>query len=313
MATAEKPLKGPNWAYAVINELTLINFDRYRETIARVRLKKAPVPQIASCGTPEGLLSGYYKFFIEEPATNSRILYGSTRDNLHNIGSDYIETLRSAYDERQLEAYLDGKFVSVLGNRFYYSYDPQVNDDDSLVENPDYPVLISMDFNVDPMVATVWQWQMDGSIAAVHEIILRENADTNKMARALIDQGYKPDRTEIYPDPAGNARSTKGQPDIQILRNHGFYNIKMRPHAPPFRKRQLNVCNLLEKKKVKINPKHCPWMKRDLLLVTQDQSTLEKEKSSRELTHSSDGMDYMIDILFEYSGRKPDSKVFSIR
>lgn len=313
VATAEKPLKGPNWGFALINELTLIPFERYRETIARVRVKRARYPQIASCGTPEGLLTGYYKFFIEEPDASSKVLYASTDENLHNLSGDYIKSLQSAYDQRQLEAYRHGKFINSIGNRFYYSYDPEKNNDVNTKEDLNFPVMVSMDFNVDPMVANVWQWQNSGALASVGEIILRENADTNKMAQALIARGYTPDRTEIYPDPAGQSRSTKGQPDVVILKNHGFYNIKVRPAAPPFRKRQLNVCNLFEKQKIVINPKSCPWLHRDLLLCTQDQVSLIKDKSSPELTHNSDAMDYLMDIVFEFSGRKPQSGQFRIR
>lgn len=313
VATGEKPLKGPNWAFAVINELTLLEFDRYREVIARVRVKKASYPQIASCGTPEGLLSGYYKFLIEEPGPNTRIIYGSTDDNMDNLSPDYIASLSTAYDQRQLEAYRHGKFINIQGNRFYYSYDNEKNIDLTLKENYDDPVLLSLDFNVDHMVGTVWQWQTDGSLGAVNQVVLDQNADTNKLAKALIAKGYTPDRTEIYPDPAGKARSTKGEPDHQILRNHGFYNIKVRSAAPSFRKRQLNVNNLLDKRRLKVNPKLAPALHRDLLLCTQDTVTLEKEKSSAELTHASDGLDYMCDILFEFSGRKPPSTTFTIR
>jgi hypothetical protein len=312
IATGEKALKGPNWAFACINELTLLEFERFREVIARVRLKKASYPQIASCGTPEGLLTGFYSFFIENPGPNTRIIYGSTDDNLHNLNADYISSLETAYDQRQLEAFRHGRFVNMQGNRFYYSYSHETN---SCLTKEDQgnPILVSCDFNVDPMVATIWQWQMDGSIHAVNEIVLKENADTNKLATALKARGYTPERTEIYPDPAGNARSTKGQPDIVILRNHGFFNIKVRSKAPPFRRRQLNVNNLFEKRKLFINIKACPTMHRDLLLCTQDQVTLEKEKSSPELTHSSDGLDYMADILFEFSGKKPETSIYKLR
>lgn len=313
VATGEKQIKGPNWAFAVINELTLLPFERYREVIARVRLKKARYPQIASCGTPEGLLTGFYSFFIEQPDPRAKVVYGSTDDNLVNLSDDYVQSLESAYDQRQLEAYRHGQFVNILGNRFYYCYDPQRHDNKDLVEDPDAPVLVSMDFNVDPMVATIWQWQSDGSIGAVDEIVLKLNADTNKMAQALMARGYHPDRTTIFPDPAGNARSTKGQPDVVILKNHGYYNIKVRSQAPPFRRRQLNVNNLMEKLRVRLNIKKCPALHRDWLLCTQDLVTLEKEKSSPELTHSSDGADYMFDILFEFSGYKPQTSVFKLR
>lgn len=310
--SAEKQIKGPNWAFAVINEVTLIDFARYQEIIARVRLKMATHPQIASNGTPEGLFSGYYDFFIENPRKGARVIYGDTRDNLQNLSSSYVESLHQAYDERMLEAYMSGKFISMVGNAFYYSYSDK-NVDSTMVEKEDYPVFITMDFNVDPMVATIWQYQADGSLGAVNEIILKQNADTNKMCTAMVSRGYVPDRVSIFPDPAGNARSTKGRPDNVILKEHGYYDIRVKGAAPNFRKRQLNVNNLLEKVRLKVNKLKCPWMHRDLLLCAQNTITLEKMKDNPELTHSSDGLDYMCDILFPFSGAKPSGSVVKIR
>lgn len=312
VATAEKQLKGPNWAFAAINELTLIPFERYKEVRARVRLKKSKYPQIASCGTPEGLLTGYYDFLIENPKENVKVIYGSTKDNIHNLNSDYLDTLRDAYDERALAAYMEGKFINTLGNRFYYAYD-ETCQDINMVEDSNAPCLLSLDYNVNPMVGTIWQWQNDGSLGAVGQVVMKDNANTNTYCGMLKDADYTPERVAVYPDPSGNSRSTKGQPDNTVMRNNGYYNLKVRSHAPPFRKRQLNVNNLLSKRRLKVNPKLAPALHRDLLLCTQDQETLEKEKSSPELTHASDGMDYMCDIEFPFSGTKPMGSVIKVR
>jgi len=83
--------------------------------------------------------------------------------------------------------------------------------------------------------------------------------------------------------------------------------------APDFRKRQLNVNNLLDKGLVKVNPKTCPGIKRDFEGVEQDVATLGKIKKNPKLTHFSDGADYMLDILFPMSGHKPQSRVIKFR
>lgn len=316
VVTGENKTKGPNWAYALINELTLIDFERYREVIARVRLKHSNCPQIASCGTPEGVLSGYYDFFIEKPKPTIKVIYASTADNEENLGKDYVESLKSAYDAKALEAYLHGKFITMSGNGFYYAYDPEINEDKSIHENIDAQVHVFMDFNVSPMMATCWHiHEVDGKrhLKGFDEIIIEDGADTKLMAQALMARGFTPDRTHIYPDPAGQARSTKGQPDTVILKNAGFYNIHVRSKAPSMRKRQLAVCNLLEKGQIRYNPEKMPHMRKDFLLVEQDKVTLEKVKKNPSLTHASDGLDYGVDILFEFSGTKPISSVYKLR
>jgi hypothetical protein len=90
--------------------------------------------------------------------------------------------------------------------------------------------------------------------------------------------------------------------------------VRVKNAAPRFRTRQLNVNNLLDKGRIKINPKRCPGIKRDFQGVEQDIITLEKSKKSPLLTHFSDGLDYMCDILFPFSGEhRPNSGEVKIR
>lgn len=314
VTTAEKKIRGPNWAYAGINELTLIKFVRYKEVLGRVRVKKAKFPQVVSNGTPEGIASPYYEFFVEKPKPTAHIIYADTRANAHNLQDDYIATLEESYDPIMLDAYLKGLWVNMTGNRFYYSYEPHRNDDKTLVEDENQVVHVSMDFNINPMTAVIWQ--KDGNeMHAIDEITLggTQGANTKNMCDALKARGYHPDRTIIYPDPAGKARSTKGPSDITILQNEGFIQIRVRNAAPRFRHRQLNTNNLLSKGILVINPDKCPKLKKDLIGVEQDPITMEKLKDNPELTHYSDGLDYMCDILFPLSGTKPDSRQSKIR
>lgn len=317
VATAEKRLRGPNWSYAAINEVTLIPLVRYREVVGRVRVKGARCPQIASSGTPEGIASEYYEVFVEKPWNGARVIYGDTRNNLKNLAAGYYEQLENSFDRIMLDAYAKGLWINMTGNRFYYSYDPNRNDDPKIGPPVNERtgelemVHVTLDFNVEPMAANIWGYDGMG-VQAFDEITLND-ADSNKMALALIARGYTPDRTVLYPDPSGKNRSTKGLPDIQIFKNHGFQNIRYRSKAPGFRERQLNVNNLLEKGVIRINPVKCPELKKDLVGVEQDRVTLEKIKLNPKRTHHSDGMDYMLDILFPYSGRKPSARIVTHR
>jgi hypothetical protein len=311
VVTGNEKIRGPNWAYAVINELTLIPIVRYREVIGRVRIRKAACPQIASCGTPEGTASEYYTFFIESPPARCKIIYGDTRDNAKNLDPSYIETLESSYDKIMLDAYLKGMWINMTGNRFYYSYSPDMNDDPT-IKKPDYAVVhIGMDFNVNPMTCSMWIY--DGLHLKGFDQIKLQDADTNKMCMAIKARGYDPSSCIVYPDPAGQSRSTKGQPDVEILRQHGFLNIRVKKQAPPLRQRQLNVNNLLSRGVIKINPLTQKDVKKDLEAVEQDPITLDKLKKNPNLTHFSDGLDYLCDILFPYSGTKPQTSQRTIR
>jgi hypothetical protein len=213
-----------------------------------------------------------------------------------------------------LDAYMKGMWVNLNGNRFYYSYDAKRNDWNYQYQNMDETRTVHcfMDFNVENMVCT--QWHLIGNqLFGIDEILIPNNADTAKMAQALINRGYTPDRTILYPDPAGNQRSTRGLPDIQILRNAGFHQIKVKPAHPTFRQRQLNVNNALEKGWIHVDPIRQPTLKRDLLAVEQDTATNEKVKKNPKLTHASDGLDYGCDFIFPFSGQRSLPSVVKFR
>jgi hypothetical protein len=315
VASAEKKLRGPNWGYCVINEVTLIPLMRYREALGRVRDKRSVISQIASVGTPEGTGSEYYEFFIEKPPTDprltTRVIYGDTRDNADNLDPSYIPMLEASYDKTMLDAYLRGLWVNMNGNQFYYSYDQKKNEDRSIQHNPNETVHAFMDFNVQFMTVTLWHF--DGQrLRGFDEIVIENNASTDTMCRRMKERGYTPERTIIYPDPAGRARKTTGQPDHVVLRNNG-YEIRIKGQAPLMRQRQLNTNNLLDKTLIQFNPDAMPTFRRDLQAVEQDPITLEKVKKNPKLTHASDGFDYGCDIIFPFSGKRTETRVVKFR
>lgn len=312
VATAEKKLRGPNWAYAGINEVTLIPMERYREVIGRVRIKHAQAPQIVSSGTPEGIASEYYTAFVEKPLSNSKILYGDTRDNAHNLDPGYVQSIIDSYPSQLIDAYLKGLWVNLSGNRFYFGYDPKRNDcnierDDELINH------IGIDLNVDPLCSNVWQ-ERDGKLICVDEVVLEggDGYKTENLLEAFKARGYTPNNSILYPDPASKARGTKGDPDSEIMRRAGF-QVRMKSVAPRFRERQLNVNNRMEKMQIMINTNKAPKLKKDLLAVETDPVTLEKIKKNLKLTHASDAMDYLIDILMPFKDHRNTVSTHTIR
>ncbi len=322
VVSAEKPLKGPNWAYGMANELGMIPFVRFRELMARVRVKKARFPQIACVGTYEGIYPEYDEFFWDTPNKQSRLITGSTRDNLINLEAGYVDMLEGAYDSKMISAYIDGDRVNLRGNLFYYGYKPDRNDvPEYKINESSIGFLVSLDFNVDPFCAGIWVRDHMG-VVCVDQVKLSGGAgfDSRQMMIAMYERGYTGQNCVLFPDPAGQARSTKGAPDIEQFRRGipergipGFSEIKVKSAAPRLRQRQLNANNLLEKGVVRVDPIAAPDMKKDLLKVTQDPVTLEKLKENQELTHFSDGMDYMLDILFPWSGRRSEIRQEKMR
>lgn len=312
VATAEKKIRGPNWAYAGINELTLIKMERYREVIGRVRVKGAPNAQIVSSGTPEGIASEYYEIFVEKPWNNSRIVYMDTRENEHNLNPEYIPNLLASYPRQLIDAYLKGLWVNINGNRFYFAYDSQKNDRQTKAD-PYLPYIVAMDMNVDPFCASVWQRQ-GSKFVGIDEICLEggEGYKVENMIDALEARGYGPANTQICPDPTAKNRNIIGKTVAKILEDRG-YQVHMRPAAPRFRERQINMNNLFEKQIIEVNPVTQPKTRKDFMAVEVDSITFEKNKSNPKLTHFSDGVDYMIDIFMPFKGHKTGNYTTKIR
>lgn len=332
VTTAEKKIRGPNWGFALLNEVTLIEHARYKETIGRVRIRRAPVPQIASSGTPEGTGHWLYETLVETPLPRSRIIYGDTRANAANLGDDYIQALEESFDPIMLDAYLRGLFVNMKGGRFYYAYDPAKNDNPAIERIEGLEVHVSLDYNVQPMVATLWHVVdvRNGSgvplldrfgqpilkALAFDQIVISDGADIHHMSHALEEYGLDPNSTIIYPDPAGRARNTAvegAKSNNTILSELGWYRIKAKTSAPRFRARQLRMNNLLAQALIQLNPTKCKALKKDFEAVEQDKATMEKLKENPKLTHASDGADYFAEFIFPLSGKKPDNNSIRIR
>lgn len=303
VATAEKKIRGPNWAYAGINELTLISIERYREVIGRVRIKGAKVPQIASSGTPEGLASDYYECFVEKPLAGSRCLYGDTRENAHNLNPQYIQSLYDTYPKALLDAYMKGLWVNLTGNRFYFSYDP-IKNDKIIEKEPNTNFICAMDMNVDPFCVSIWQ-RFGKRFIGIDEIIL-EGGDGYKvenMIKALETRGYTHRNTVICPDPTAKNRNVTGRTVKEILEGSG-YTVQFRQSAPRMRERQINMNKHFENGLITINPTTQPKTKKDFMAVEVDPITFEKSKKNPKLTHLSDGVDYMVDVYSPFNDHR---------
>jgi hypothetical protein len=305
--TCEKRIKGPNLACASVNEPGLISEERVQEIIARVRVKKAPNPQINFAGTWEGTSNWMYEWFVENiEKPNRKVIQASTVLNQHNLREGYIDDLYANYDEQLAKAYVDGLPVNLNSKMFYYAFSREKNCDETLRRIPELKVYIGMDFNVDFMTATLWHL-FDDAAHAFDEIVLPKNQNTQKLCDAIISRGFKPSDCIVFPDTSGKARhssSLNDMTDIKILKNNNF-TVKFKARAPGFRARQMTVNNMLDKSKIKVNPKKCRTLLRDLQDVQQDAADYSKIKDNIKLTHASDGMDYMIDLQFPISGKKP--------
>lgn len=141
------------------------------------------------------------------------------------IPLDEIEAAKRNLDPKSFEQEFLASFDTMTG-KVYYAFDRKTHASKFLPFNPDLPIWIGQDFNIDPMSSVVLQPQKNGEIWVVDEINLK-NSSTHELSEAIENKFYKWKRNvEIYPDPAGAARGhTRGESDLDILRQMGYRKL----------------------------------------------------------------------------------------
>lgn len=305
-------IRGPNLAFMLMNEVTLISKPAFDAAMARVRLKDAGLLQVAMSGTPEGF-NWTYEYFIENPRDDTDVIFGDMRLNTH-ISEGYSKMLIDSYDRVLVEQYVEGKFVNLVGNRACYAFDRKKHVDPTIEKLEHHTVWVSIDFNVDPMSATLWNRlgpHHKQTLYAFNEICL-PNSNTFQLTRSLQELLSPEDHVVLFPDPAGKARHTNAHlSDIDILKQAGFQDIRFKSHIPSVRDCLNSVNKAFDQNLIKISPK-CKNLIADLEQCTLKSGTNEIDKSNPKRSHWLDGFKNMMD--YEFPVRKPAfSRVERIR
>jgi len=200
-------------------------------------------------GTPKGFDHFRDAFMLGQPGGDPsyRSFMFTTADG-GNVPQEELETAARDMDPRTFRQEYCASFETYAG-RVVYAFGRAENVKRS-EHDPTRPVHVGIDFNVNPMSATVWQEEGEMT-RQIDEIILpTSNTDemADEIARRFGRPGFEPGRSivdhiMIYPDPAGAQRrsSAAGRTDIGILREKGFIVCALRSH-PPVRDR-MNVMN----------------------------------------------------------------------
>ena len=290
-------IRGPNLGYGLINEVTLCSKGAYDAFLARIRIKEAKVRQLAMSGTPEGF-NWTYDYFIANKREDTHMIFGDMRLNTH-VAEDYAKRLSDSYDDILAQQFIEGKFVNTNGNQAAYKFNRTKNVD-KVERDLDLPVWVSIDFNVAPMAATLWNRypdKTDGPILRAFDEIAIINADTYLLSQTIKEK-VGTENVVLFPDPAGNARSTKSQKtDIQILRDAGFDDIRFRSRIKSVKDCLTALNSFIGKNRLIVGDK-CRQTILDLEQCSLKQGSSELDKSNPQRTHWLDGIKNMIEFEF---------------
>lgn len=248
--------------------------------------------------TPEGF-NWHYEYWEDNPRQGYELIRGKTFDNKF-LPQEFIDTLLENYDERLVRAYLHGEYVNLQYGQTYYAFTREHNIKEKVEYDKHLPLLVGMDFNVDPMCAVLWQkHHHTPEIRIFDEIKIRhsntEDLMTDRLCKEIKNRYPQANKIIVYPDPSGKARGTSTKKsDFDIIRMNKM-QIKAKKSAPSITD-SVNVVN--KAFKTLIVDKNCKALIRDWEQVVNKDGTREIDKSNAELTHMSDAIRYALDLEF---------------
>lgn len=291
VGSGDKPdsLRGPNLAWAGIDEPFIQKKEVFDQMVARVRHPEAAQREIFLTGTPEELNWGYQ--LSSRTDMDMGIVVGSTLDNEH-LPQEYKDNLLSAYSSEQIQAYVHGQFVNLTQGRVYKDFS---REHITSLKTDGWEIGAGIDFNVDALSGIVFAHSKN-HIHVFDEIRLR-NAGTYDLANELKEKypGIK-----VYPDATGSARKTSAaETDHDILRQAGFRVMSGRKN-PPVRDRVNSVNRIFRKNMATVE--NCPYLIMDLERNVWRNGDIDKRDA--EQTHASDAFGYAVHWLFPLVQRK---------
>ena len=200
-------------------------------------------------GTPKGFDHFRDAYILGQPGGDPsyRSFLFTTLDG-GNVSTDEVAAAEKQLDPRTFRQEYGASFESYAGRVVYaFSRAESVR---ACHYDASQPLHIGLDFNINPMSATVWQ--EDGETSRQIDEIVLPTSNTDEMAGEIARRygrsGFDPsvtslDHITIYPDPAGAQRrsSAGGRTDISILRTAGFNVVVMSVH--PLVRDRTNLMN----------------------------------------------------------------------
>jgi len=222
-------LRGRSLSGVVLDEAAFMDSEVWFEVIRPALADKQGWALFIS--TPDGTASWFYDLwcYVPEDPTEEWKRWCYTTIEGGNVPSEEVEAARAQLDERTFRQEFEASFENLSGLVAVSFGDENITP--ISVDIGVMPLLLGVDFNVDPM-SGICAVKKDDTLYVFDEIIMTGGATTWDFAEEVIRR-YGVDRRIIAcPDPTGGARKTAGvgATDHTILRRSGF-NVSA-PKAP---------------------------------------------------------------------------------
>ena len=251
---------------------------------------------VLMCGSPKGYGNWSYRMYLKGKEDEEWDSFQFTTLQGGMVPKEELEQAKQDVDIRTYRQEFEGTFENYAG-AVYYNFHPVDNVRQS---NIDWgkPLHIGLDFNVDPMSASVAQIEKD-TIHFKDEIVIY-SSNTDEMVEEIRNRYGSKQKIFCYPDPACRQRKTSagGRTDLTILQNAGF-NVKCKIKHSPIRDRINAVNSRLKsatgKRHIFVNPS-CKIIIRGLQRQIYKENTNIPDKEEG-FDHMNDSIGYLIEIV----------------
>ena len=251
---------------------------------------------VLMCGSPKGYGNWSYRMYLKGKEDEEWDSFQFTTLQGGMVPKEELEQAKQDVDIRTYRQEFEGPFENYAG-AVYYNIHPVDNVRQSNIDWSK-PLHIGLDFNVDPMSASVAQIEKD-TIHFKDEIVIY-SSNTDEMVEEIRNRYGSKQKIFCYPDPACRQRKTSagGRTDLTILQNAGF-NVKCKIKHSPIRDRINAVNSRLKsatgKRHIFVNPS-CKIIIRGLQRQIYKENTNIPDKEEG-FDHMNDSIGYLIEIV----------------
>lgn len=255
--SADRPenWEGFGYHFIFLNEAGIILEDDYLYKNAVLpMLVDFPTAKIIVAGVPKGkrtkegehiFYTLYKKAIAGDP--NYRQLHFTGYNNPF-IARDEIQLIRDVMDDETAKQEVDGEFIDLTDKKFLYAFNEQkhVIPQHSFIPNHHLPIVISYDFNVEPMTAVVSQ-QLDIWRAVIFDELTIKVGSVEEINELIIAK-YNGWQIDVTGDATGRNREKVKRGNINAYRQIKDdlalkdFNIKV-PQSNPAHKDSRVLCN----------------------------------------------------------------------
>lgn len=214
--SADRPENWEGFGYHIIflNEAGIILEDDYLfDNAVLPMLVDFPNAKLIAAGVPKGKrhkngVHKFYKLYLDalHDKVNYRILKFTGKNNPF-ISREELDKIASMMDIHTRQQEIDGEFVDITEKKFLYSFDESKHVIEGYKPNIHLPIMVSFDFNKDPMTALLGQQTDIWTCYAFDEIEM--NSGSTPEICEIVQAKYPQfkDKVQVTGDATGRNRS----------------------------------------------------------------------------------------------------------